>query len=266
MDIKCRDIAKLIEGFAPVNLAQSWDNVGLQIGSYNKEVKRIMICLTVTSEIVNSAINNNVDLIISHHPILLKGINSICSDDLRGDIIYKLIKNDISVYISHTNMDITDGGVNDCLAEVLDLVNVKNINQCKMELNGKSYGLGKIGLLNSPQHFKSFINTVKRKLDIETLRYIGDINRVVRKAAVFCGSFDGNLSSIVKENADVLITGDIKFHTAVDAEELGLCVIDAGHFKTEILIVPRIKQLILKEFSNIMIIDNKKEHDPFKFI
>lgn len=134
-----------------------------------------------------------------------------------------------------------------------------------LEITGKAYGMGKIGFLENPVKLNGFIGAVKENLKIEHLRVIGNSERNIKKVGVFCGSFDGNLQVLIKEGIDVLVTGDIKYHTAVEIVEKGLCVIDAGHFATEAVILPEISQCLKNGFPYLEVLTSSVEADPFKF-
>lgn len=131
--MKCKEIIDLMEKLAPSNLAESWDNVGLQIGNLEDDIKKILVTLDLTEKVVDEAIEGDMDLVIAHHPFIFKGIKNITMDDAKGRIISKLIKHDISLYVSHTNMDIADGGLNDMLAKKLQLENIKVLSPSERE-------------------------------------------------------------------------------------------------------------------------------------
>jgi len=127
------DVFKIVEELAPKELAYDWDNVGLQVGSHNKRVNRIMVTLDVLENVVDEAIEKDVDLIIAHHPLIFKPLKQLNHDTVKGKIINKLIKHDITVYATHTNLDIAKGGVNDMLADVLHIKGVKPLVPVKNE-------------------------------------------------------------------------------------------------------------------------------------
>lgn len=366
MGVRCSEITKYIEEFAPAHLAEDWDNVGLLLGNYENEIKRVMVCLDITSKIAEDAVKKQVDLIVSHHPLIFKGFKRINENDPKGKIIYKLIKNDINIYCAHTNFDVAEGGMNNLLAGLLELKQVRNLKSYKTEklykvvvfvpeesvdrvrdsmssagagwignysdcsfmvkgigtfrplkntnpyigkqgnlekvdefrletivpqknlsrvigsmidahpyeevaydiyplqLKGKEYGLGKVGMLDTPVTFDDFIRMVKSRLDIKNVRVIGSVDNNISKVAVFCGSFDESWADVIREGADILVTGDIKYHTALDIIEMGLCVIDAGHFNTEKIMVSRMAGILKERFSKIEVISNDLEEDPFK--
>lgn len=121
MAVKCSEIIKVIEKVAPRNLAESWDNVGLQIGSYHKKVENVLLTLDVTETVVAEAVKKNADMIIAHHPFIFGGLKSVCTDELKGRIVAELIKNDISLYVAHTNLDKAELGLSDYVAQALGI-------------------------------------------------------------------------------------------------------------------------------------------------
>lgn len=364
----CKDIIDFIEDFAPQNIAEDWDNVGLMLGNNKDEIKTAMICLDATTEVINEAILKKVDLIITHHPFIFKGLKKINTNDYLGRNIFALIKNNISVYSAHTNLDMAVGGVNDCLAAALEMEDLKSIKEYKSEklfkiavfvpednveavrnsmctvgagwigrysdcsfmtkgtgtfkplegtnpftgskgklekvneykletvvrekdlkdvvkamievhpyeevaydiyplkIDGKTYGLGKIGKLKKPVSVDNFIFNVKDKLCTPTIRLIGNTSKEIEKVAVFCGSFDESMIGLIINEADILITGDIKYHTAIELNEKGLCTIDVGHFNSEKAIVSRLIQILGDKFPNIKFYKSDMEKDPFNFI
>lgn len=250
---------------APWEYAENWDNVGLMLGSRKAGVKKLMLCMDVTTPVINESIEKGVDLIISHHPFLFSKLKNIDLDTMKGQQVELLIKNNINVIAAHTNLDVARNGVNDTLAETLGLTGCRKLKSYIPEGLDIDLGLGKIGELTAETAFPDFINQVKQKLEISNLRIIGPQPEMVKTVAVFCGSFDDELGVVKSRNADVLVTGDIKYHTALDAREMGLCIVDAGHFASERLILDKLKTLLASEFKDIEVICSEMERDPFIF-
>ena len=270
MNLTCADIAKYIEGFANKDIALEWDNVGLMLGSFKKKISTVMACIDVTTEVVDEAIKNKVDLIVSHHPLFFKSLKRLISDEAKGRIVYKLIKNDIAVYSAHTNLDITAGGINDLLAEIIGLTESENLVNVKGEklkeaVGGNVYGLGRTGELKDELDIEEFVDLVKTKLNVKNLRLIACDDKKIKRVAVFCGGFDENLIQTIKGGVDILVTGDIRYHTALILKEEGISTIDAGHFSTEFIMVPKLIEMISKKFPELKIISNRIEEDPFIF-
>lgn len=251
--IKCAEIINFMEELAPVTLKEEWDNTGLLIGSKEAVIKRILICLDITMASINEAVSKKADLIITHHPVIFDGIKRLDEQDFKGKQIFKLIQNGLCVYTAHTNLDYADQGVNTCLALTLGIRNT--------EIMGE--GPGKCGVLDREFSMDEFISLVKESLKTPFLRAVGYAASGIRKVAVFSGSFDGNLDAVIESNCDVLITGDLKYHTALEAAEAGLCIIDAGHFSTERVVLPYLAQELGKAFPDIEVMQYREEKDPF---
>ncbi|HHW32360.1 MAG TPA: Nif3-like dinuclear metal center hexameric protein [Clostridiaceae bacterium] len=256
-----------MEEIAPTDLAESWDNVGLVIGSPNIVVNKVMVCLDVTSEAVRNAVDNGVNLIISHHPVIFKGLKSINFETPYGELIYNIIKNRINIYSAHTNYDYADKGVNQQLAEALELRQIKPLmeeNSCTGAYS-RTCELVKTGLLTSPMTMEDFILYIKDKLNVRNVKVAGWREKAVSKVAVFCGSYDPDILEVVMNKSDVLVSGDLKYHHAIEILENKFCVVDAGHFNTEKIMVPNTVRMLRENFTDIEVICHYTEDDPFKY-
>ncbi|HBY20156.1 MAG: Nif3-like dinuclear metal center hexameric protein [Clostridiales bacterium GWE2_32_10] len=267
MSVMCNDIINKLEKIAEESLAESWDNVGLQIGRNEKHVDKILVTLDVTSKIIEMAIHEKVDLIISHHPLIFKGIHNVKTDNYLGDNIYKLIKNDISVYSMHTNMDISKHGLASKLAEKLDLRHIMILDEKRNE-KGEVHGLGRIGELPKPVSFETFIKNLKKILKCDVMRYAGNRDTTIRKVALCPGSGMEFMHLARSKNADVYVTGDLKYHQAVEADEMDFLVIDAEHYYTEKIF----EEIICEHLHGyahehkLQIITPSSEQSPIKYI
>lgn len=252
--VHCSDIIAFMEQVAPCELAEEWDNVGLLLGNREEAVKKIMLCLDITTSSVKEALTNNTNLIITHHPVIFKCLNRLVKGESKADLLYPLIKNGISVYTAHTNLDFAVSGVNTHLANVLGLKSLQTFGE----------GPGKTGLLEREFSLIEFAGHVKDALDAPFIKIAGKADNGIRKVAVFCGSFDDDLEAVMRAKADVLVTGDLKYHTAIDAIEAGICVIDAGHFHTEKIVLPALATALKDNFADIEVHYFTREEDPFK--
>jgi dinuclear metal center YbgI/SA1388 family protein len=266
MPLKVKDIVKIMEGYAPVQLKESYDNVGLMVGDNNCEVTKVLIALDCTLKVIEEAINCGCNLIITHHPLLFKKPASITMDTLQGKKIIKLIKNNINLYSSHTNLDSTTNGVNEIIMGLLDF----NENQIldTSTLNSEA-GIGRITLLEESITLEELIYRVKLKLNIETLRYCGDEGRKISKVAVINGSGEDYIAMAIEKGAQCIITGDTTYHYISDSNEEGIAIIDAGHFDTEWPAMKIVADIINKNVKllgfNTSIILSKSTINPYKF-
>lgn len=235
--MKVYDIITKIEDFAPQSLACSWDNPGFLCGDKNREVNKILLALDVDLETVYEAIEVGADMIVSHHPIFFSGLKRIDFSTPEGRMVELLIKNDIAVFAAHTNMDAAKDGINDRLAEIFELSEVK-----VLEPIDEGVGIGRFGVLKEEISAEDFCNTVKEKLNTPFVRLTG--NGSIKKLAICSGS-GGEYFSYAKENGcDALLTGDVKYHTAIEAKESGIAVIDAGHFPTENIVCSIFEEIL----------------------
>lgn len=337
--IKVKDIMALMEKKYPLYLAESWDNSGLQLGSKDKEVKKLLIALDLDQFVLQQALKQQVDMIITHHPLFFKPIKNINYKSPLGKMIKELIAADITVYSAHTNLDSAEQGLNQELAEKLGLVNIKPLykayqetmyklvvfvplshiesvreaiaragagaigqySDCsfrvqgigtfrpgedtnpyigqrgqleevdeyrletivsKHDLNrvlaamikahpyeevaydifrlenpGAVFSPGRKGNLPEPLKLRKYALRIKNILGLDSIRVVGDLERMVNNIAVIGGSGASLMNHVLNQNIDVLITGDLKYHEAKEAEALGLAIIDAGHQGTETIVV-----------------------------
>lgn len=344
MVVRAKSIITVMEKIAPLGLAEQWDNSGWQVGDPDMPVQKIILALDVTPEVVDEAEKNGTQLIISHHPMFLKGIKSVRNDFPSGSLIFRLIRAGIGVYSAHTNLDSADGGINDILAQKLGLREVEvlhpvhqegllklvvfvpveqadavrealgragagwigNYSDCTFNLRGAgtfrpregtnpyigsqgklehveevrietvvkqkgidrvlramlqahpyeevaydlyplenkitpSQGLGRLGYLPQTISLGEFARTVKELLQVNNLRYGSNPKDMVRRIAV-CGGSGGDMwLQAQKKGADVLVTGDVRYHAARDMLEAGMNFIDAGHFATEWSVLPALR-------------------------
>ena len=365
--MKLKSLIKQIEKKYPLNLAYDWDNVGLLVGDYENEVKKIMVVLEANEEVVNEAIEKEIDLIITHHPFIFSKMKKVTTQDLKGKLIHKLIKNNISIYSMHTNFDIAFDGLNDYFVELLNLKDAKilektnsevlyklavyvpkthldkvrsalgnadagylgNYKECsfsiegegrfkpceganpyigeegalesvnevkietivpqkilggvinamikshpyeevaydlyKLENKGESVGLGRYGKLEEKMTFKDLGMILKEKLNIKHLRVVGNLEDEISKVAIVTGSGADMVKKAFKSGCDVLITGDMKYHDAQDTLDMGMKVIDCGHFDTE-KVFADIMFKYLDENFDIDIIKSDVNLNPFDII
>lgn len=249
---KIKDIIAFTEGFAPLSTAMEFDNVGLLIGSENSEVKKALVALDITDSVVSEAEQNGCELIISHHPVIFEPLRSIATNS----VVYKLINKNIAALCLHTNLDLSPVfGVNTCLAEAVGVKNGKFVEgECLY-----------IGELDEAVTNAEFAANVKKALDCKGLRYtFGD--KVIKRAAICSGS-GGDLAVLASElGADVLLTGEIKHNQIIAANHAGIAVVDAGHFKTEDIVIEPFAKKLGGEFDDVEFIRSQSCTDGVEYI
>lgn len=238
--IKVKDIFDYINSFAPFDTQCQWDNSGLLIGDADKEVKKIGFALDMTKEVLLDAVNNQVDLIVTHHPVIFTPQKAF----LKGDIAYELALNGISVISAHTSFDCAKGGVNDVLCELFGLINIEGV-----ESEECAVAMARIGELPFSDELTSLQlgKLVAQKLDTSPKVVVSD--KPVRKVALCGGAGMDFFVDAVKMGADAYITGEAKHHELLMAQDMGITLIEAGHFETENPSVEYLRTYVQKQFS-----------------
>lgn len=249
------NLTKFIQKFEnrfPKILAENWDNVGLILGHKDKNIKKILVCLDITENVVDKAVFEKVDLIVSHHPLIFSGQKTILGDNFLGKKILKLIENNISVYGAHTNVDSADGGLNDYVLE-------------KMAFNGKKLDFELKPLryfeLDEYTNIEDIIYKIKENLKIENVRLARSYRKnKIKKIAITTGAGDSFISEVIENKVDLFITGDLKHHIALDSIESGIYLLDIDHYGSEKLVSDLFEKVIKEIDSNIEVINfNDKE-------
>ncbi|WP_316347767.1 Nif3-like dinuclear metal center hexameric protein [Desulfuromonas acetoxidans] len=371
--VRLHDLVGWLNRNYPQSLAEEWDNVGLQVGDLNQEITKVMVALEPTEQTIKQAIDHHCQLLISHHPLLFKPLKKISKNDETGRILFAAIQNNLAIVSAHTNLDHAADGLNDWLAECLDLGattpllpprsgdqvklvvfvpeddtdrvatalfkagagHIGGYDHCSFRNRGtgtfrpgtdtqpfigqagqdervdevrletivprhrlaatlqrmekahpyeevaydliplenrrQDIGLGRIGRLAEPLSLEELAHRCKDKLDCAALRIVAaEQPRPVNKVAVCGGSGASLIHEAARQGADVLITGDIKYHEAMAARSLGLALIDAGHFATEHLMAPalasRLDHYSQTQGWNMAITTAQHECDPFTHI
>ncbi len=369
MRVNAKKIIQRLELLYPQRLAESWDNVGLQLGSDSRAIERILICLEVTQKVVDEAIAKNIDLIIAHHPLIFKGIKTLAENTPKGKCIATLIRENMLVYCMHTNFDSAEGGLNDILAKRLDLEHIAPLNALQSEklfklavflpaeslvsvqdalytagagklgnyahcgftsagtgsfmpLQGanpsigtvgdtervseikletvvpqslvgdviqalmrvhpyetpaydlfelktpaKVYGLGRVGQLSASMSVEDFVAHLKKSLGLTHVRLAHPAveKKWIKKVAVVSGAGMDYAEDAVLKGADVFVTGDVKYHEAIDVLHHGMLLADVGHFESEVIYKYHLKEVLeamIKEQDYDLVVEVSTEEAP----
>lgn len=248
--MECALICESLEELSPKRFALSFDNVGLLVGRYDKDVKTIYIALDATDEVIDAAIECEADMLITHHPMIFSAIKSVRADDFIGRRILKLAKYDISYYAMHTNFDVM--GMADAAADEIDLIE-RDVLQVTYEDEIGAEGIGRIGRLREEMSLIELCDFVKERFMLDTVKVFGDPDRLCNICAISPGSGKSMIKYAIEKGADVIITGDIDHHEGIDSVAQGVCVIDAGHFGIEKIFVPYMEEFIRREMPEIKV-------------
>ena len=251
-----REIRDYLLSLAPAAWKEDWDNVGLLCGRQAVEVSRILVALDVTMEVAREAVDQQAQLIVSHHPLLFS-TQSLSDETEHGALLYYLASHNIAVISMHTNLDSAPDGVNDRLAQCLGLANIRTFT-------GEAYGIGRIGEV-AEQSLAEFAAFTAGQLHAGGIRY-ADGGKPVRCVAVGGGACMDFLPQAIAAGCDTFVTGDVKYHQFQKAATLGVNLIDAGHFPTEDPICEVLCRKLTAQFPDILTEKSKIHADCVKFL
>ena len=259
--MKIRQVLSALEQFAPLPLQESWDNAGLQVGLTEAEVSGALLCLDVNESIIDEAIAKGCNLIVSHHPLLFRGLKQVCGTDYVQRCVIKAIKNDIVIISMHTNMDNAKNGVNWKIAEKMGLKEVAFLSP----LASTEAGSGVIGLLPEPMAADDFVLMVKKCFGVECAQCNELLRRPIRKVAVCGGAGDFLLPDTLAKEADAFITGEMHYHQYFDYEQkLQICVI--GHYQSEQYTSEVFRDIIQRECPGVRTEISETNTNPILYI
>ncbi|MET9874814.1 Nif3-like dinuclear metal center hexameric protein [Actinacidiphila glaucinigra] len=232
---KLSDVIAALEALWPPAWAEQWDAVGLVCGDPDAEVGRVLFAVDPVREVVDEAIATGADLLVTHHPLYLRGTTTVAATGFKGRVVHTLIRNDIALHVAHTNADRADPGVSDALAEAVGLRVTGPLVPDPADPAGRR-GLGRIGELPEPMTLADFARRAAAGLPATAtgLRVAGDPGRLVRTVAVCGGSGDSLFDDVRRAGVDVYLTADLRHHPASEAQQAGPpALVDAAHWATE---------------------------------
>ncbi|MCQ2148221.1 MAG: Nif3-like dinuclear metal center hexameric protein [Bacteroidales bacterium] len=224
------DVIGAIEKVAPRPLQEDYDNTGIQVGDRSSTLTGVLVCLDITEEVIDEAIQKGCNMVVSHHPLLFRGLKRICGDSLVEKCVIKAIKNDIVLYSSHTNLDNAFGGVNHKIASILGLEGLEWIVPGST-VEGVESGSGLIGSLPSPKPAGEFLSEVKKAFEVDCISYCGPLDKTVTKVALCGGSGSFLIDDAIAKGADCFLTGEISYHHYFGYEDTVIAAL--GHYQSE---------------------------------
>lgn len=266
-------ILETLTAFAPLELAESWDNVGLLLGDHRATIRGIITCLTLTPDVAEEAIVHQAELIVSHHPLLFRPVQKLTSATAEGRLILSLIRNGIAVYSPHTAFDNAAAGINQFLADRLGLIEVQPLKASELPALA-GLGTGRWGKLPKPQALQEFLQFAQTRLrsgrqsrcaDEFPLMYTGQLDQTVSTVGICCGSGGELLKEAKRHGCDAFLTGETRFHTCLEAREAGVALIQAGHYGTERPSIESLAEFLQHSFPSLKVWASAVERDPLSW-
>ena len=260
--VNVKDVFDFLNEIAPVRVKDEKDNVGLLVGRSDGSLSKILVSLDITTDVISEAIDKGTELIVSHHPLFFS-LKSITNSDTTGKKALTLIENGIAAICMHTNLDAARGGVNDVLAKAAGIDTPEPFVQAEKTTEG-GFSCGRFGYLKKPLTMREYLSFLQNALNANGLRYY-DAGRDVSKVSVVGGSGGVELGNAHERGCDTFITADIKYHLFLEAKELGINIIDGGHFCTENVIIPTLADKLRSAFPDVAVIISKMNGQTIQF-
>lgn len=271
--IQVRELTDRFEHFASPELAESWDHVGLQVGSLDQKVGKVLVTLDVRPAVIDEAKRIGAQLIFSHHPLMFHPAKDLDLTNPQNQMYRDLLVNNLTVYSAHTNLDMANGGMNDWLAQDLQLENVEHLDDSGQDpYTHLPVSLGRVGNLPSTMSVDEFNQYCLQRFHLKGLHYAvndEDLNAKIRRVAVIGGSAAKYFPLALAKRADAFVTGDVSYHVAQDMQLHHLVMVDPGHH-IEVTMVDGLAQLLLQwnqqEKWGIEIVKSQVNTEPFNFV
>jgi len=247
--MKAKDIANVLEGFAPAHTQESWDNSGFCIGNGEQEVHGVMVGFDCTASLIREAVAGGADMVVTHHPLIFGGLKQIDPSDPVGEAVILAIRHGITVYAAHTNADKADGGVNELMAARLGLVDPEPVDESRLCFTG---------LLEKPLSGREFVALVKERFGLRTVRCSAPVEEV-RRVATSCGAGASFAAEAFRSGADAFVTGDVSYHRFFVPE--GRMIVDVGHYESEVEIVSKFVSVLRKNLPTFAICTTMRENN-----
>lgn len=257
--MKARDIIKVLESVAPPAIQESWDNSGLSVGDTGKDVKSAILALDCTEDLIDEAVETGANMIITHHPLIFRGVKQITPETNTGRMLIKAIKEDLVIYSLHTNMDKVISGVSGKMAQKLGL---EDISFLKADPSGDT-GTGLVGNLPHPMSYSELVAKVKREFSVKCIKSSAVPVETVSRVALCGGSGSSFADDALNSGAQVYITGDISYHLFFT--EKGFTIMDIGHYESETGVLEVIKDILLKKMPTFAVRIAAKNNNPIHY-
>lgn len=261
-----RDVYEFMDKLAPFRTQEDFDNAGFLVGRGDWTVKKILVALDITEEVVDEADRWGAELIVAHHPVIFHPVKSVTDETVTGRVLLELMECSIAAICAHTNLDAAHGGVNGCLARTLELTGIGQLCQAGVDEQGRPYGIGRVGTVHRPGlSAREYAAFVKAKLGSASVRCVSG-GKPVQKVAVGGGACGSMLEDVVAQGCDTFVTADVKYDQFLEAKALGLNLLDAGHFSTENVVCAPMARWLSEEFPMVEVRLSEVHKEVYKSV
>lgn len=261
-----KDIYDALDRWAPFATQMDFDNAGFLVGYGEQNVTQIVVALDITEDVIHEAVEKKAELIVAHHPVIFHPVRALTDETTTGKKLLKMVKYNISAICAHTNLDAAQGGVNSALAKALQLREVQHLHPDGEDEQGRVYGIGRVGFVHREgMTAEEYARFVKEKLGTSSVRF-ADADKPVHKVAVGGGSCGSMLSDAIRMGCDTFVTADVKHDQFLEAQMLGINLMDAGHFATEDVICPEIVAYMEKNFPDVKVWQAAHDKESYRSV
>ena len=259
-----QNIFDMLQEKAPFELQLGFDNAGFLVGHHDAPVERVLVALDITEQVAAEAKALGCQLIVSHHPVIWGGAKTITDQTVMGRKLLALVENNLAAICAHTNLDAVADGVNDALARRLGLTDIGQLKQDGVDGQGRPYGIGRVGVVQE-QSLQDFALFVKRELGANGVRLV-DGGKPVHKVAVGGGACADMMIDAMDHGCDTFVTSDVKYDGFLDAKAAGMNLIDAGHYPTENVVCPVLRDWLRAAFPELSVSISEVHHEVFTYL
>lgn len=262
--MQLNSVLNVLQQLAPLEFAESWDNVGLLAGNRNREISRAMTCLTLTATTLEEAIREKVELVICHHPIPFKPLSKITDDTTTGKLLLQAIEAGIAIYSPHTAWDNAKTGINQQLATILGLELIKPLQPFSPSVSSdESLGLGRHGRLSTPLSIDTVMQQIKVAIPTIRSRHTHGTDHCISKIGIVCGSGGSMLALVARRGCDAMLTGEATYHQCLEAESLGIALLMIGHHASESFAMKDLASQLQAILPNLQVTTSQLETSHF---
>jgi len=256
--MKVKEIVEAIEAKAPLRFQDDWDNCGLQVGCPEAEVKRILVCLDVTEEVMDEALAKGCNMVVSHHPLIFRGLKHVTGESYQERCVIKAVRNDIAVYSAHTSLDNAPGGVNYKIAGMIGLGNLEWLEPAA----GGECGSGVVGDLPEAEDAGAFLARLKAAFGVECLQHSAAEGVSVRRVALCGGAGAFLMGKAVAAGADAFVTGELHYHDYFDP---GILLVEMGHYQSEVFTIDLLTDYLRTIFAVGEVLKTETVTNPIRY-
>ena len=258
-----KDIYGAIDRWAPFSTQMDFDNSGFLVGRGNREVTKVLVALDITGSVIEEAEKLGAQLIVAHHPVIFRPLKSVTDGDFTGENVLALAEKGIAAICAHTNLDAAQGGVNCALARKLELSEIGQLHPDGVDEQGREYGIGRVGNPHvQGMSVEEYALFVKEKLGTSSVRFV-DTGKRVNKVAVGGGSCADMMVDALAKGCDTFVTADVKYNLYLEAKQLGINLMDAGHYATENVVCAPMVDYLREQFPDVEVILSEVHREAY---